>query len=556
MATTTSPQTRPSLVLAWLGHVWPALLIALGLSLAAWAAGYLADYYRGEDFLLYNLAETHSFAEAVRLFFLEHGRFFEAVWWLGEYKATGYQPGLHHFISLLLNIVAAAAGSLALYRSAVAFQNRWFASGFLLAVFLHPFTTNWALILSGDNSRISITLFFVAVLCFQNWLRGTFNMLWAALGWLCFALAALTYESVVFMFPAVVLILLFMDAPRLLAHRGALITLAIVFALTLLVPLGAVFVYQHFGIESHPALRGDGVLGGLLGRVFAAMLYTFELLASAGKTLHLLAQSFPLWPLALAAVLLLAAMAAVWFNRQAGGRKYFWLVAAAVWWLYVSVFTYAMAYLNGTLYVRFYAIMVYGLALLAAIIVVAAPWRWLRVATIGIVLAVSVLGVLEFTSLAAERNQTEQLPEFDYLSLLDVAPRVQSDTSFVLVDAYLGTSPHRSCTLALRMLYRDDSIGCVYISDQGVTIYAERGPGTLNSHEGGWIRNEKFIIVGMNADGERYIIPELTPASSVDIEWLDNTPIQTDYTAFQQGVDPIPTRMYLKLLERETKGDT
>src|SRR5690606_37403520 len=117
-----------------------------------------------------------------------------------------------------------------------------------------------------------------------------------------------------------------------------------------------------------------------------------------------------------------------------------------------------------------------------------------------------------------------------------VVPRVQSGTSFVLVDAYLGTSPYRSCALALRMLYHDDSIGCVYISDQAATIYAERGPGVLNSHEGGWIRNEKFVIVGVNADGERDIISELSPADSVDIKWLDKTPIQTDYTAFQQGV--------------------
>ncbi len=542
-----------SLSIIWLQHAWIGVAVTFAISLFLWVGGYLADFYSAEDFLLFNFAETHSFMDAIKAFFLEHGRFLEGVWWIGLYKVTGYEPAIQHFISLLLNIAVASLASFVLYRSSKSFQNAFFASGFLMAVFLNPFTVRWGLILSGDNSRISIMLFFGSIVFFQNWLLSGKRTTWAILGFLCFAVATFTYESIILMFPAVIFILMFMAGTELLHSRKAILTLAITQALTLLLPLIPLRIYEHFGITSHPALRGDGVLGNLFERLWGSLAYTLNLLYRSGRTVYLFADT-PSLPLMLAGSLLVIVVVLIFLNSSYSRKTTdnpIWLVFFAVWCIYVSVFTYAFAYPSGALYVRFFAFFVYGVALLAMLIFSLAKPLLLRFFSVLIVVAICVSGIIEFQRASyVVRHVLDNRPEFDYLSLLEIVPRVQPNTHFVLVDGYLGTDPYRSCALALRMLYRDTTIGCVFLSDEEEFIYAERGENTLNSYQGGWIRNEKFIVVGQNPDGSRFIIPELNPDSSVDIEWLDSTPIRTDYSAFFEDREPLPTRMFVKLVER------
>jgi hypothetical protein len=549
----------------WFAAIAPGLGVMLVFSLGAYWLGKLPDFYHGEDFYLFHFAETHTFREAVNLFFLENGRFFEAVYWTALYKALGYQPALQHLVSLILNLLATLAASFAVYRAwPRAFQRRGLITAFVLLVFFNPYTTKWALTLSGDNSRISIILFFLAVICVQQWVISKFKHGWFALGFFLFVISVFNYENVALLFPVAYLL-----SYPLVSRRGlkkSTKIMAGVFALvSVALPLLPILLYSGLNIVSHPALRGEGGLGNPVIRIVAAIkhmgLYFFN---SADPLTIYTEQPVLRWlPLfVLVTVIVFVSGLMVLIRRRAVDGKE-WLIAvsagdftvmlslyvASLWLIFLSVVPYAIAYQFSSPYVRFFAISIYGFAILLILGLALLQTKILRV-VIGVVTFLIVLsGLVEFNSYAQQLAELESSPRFDYLSIIEVVPRVEDETVFFMVDFIVGTDASRSCALPLQMLYDVKDLRCGFISSNLDYIQVERTEGVVATTEGGRFLKNNWILIGINEDGSKYIIPEIGPDDPYFIDWQSEEPIQTSYLRIASG-EILETSMYRKLVER------
>jgi hypothetical protein len=526
-----------------------AMLVFTGL---VYSLGLLADFYHGEDFLLFRYAETEGFFSAIRSFFSEYGRLFEAIYWVTLYKLTGYQPAWQHMMSLFLNILAASVGSFAIFRI---FANGSRSKDILLAIFLflffNPFTLNWSLIISGDNSRISLILFFLSLVFFQNWSMYGFKSIWAILGFLSFLLASLTYENVVLMFPAIVLLIFSMRKKEIMASRRSRSVLGLLTAASFMVPFIPILAYSFYGVTEHPVARGDGFLATLPWRVSEGVFQSFEYLTKAGEALASL-KNLSFIPLILILFLLVLAGYAVFSDRATRRSRHsnpglLFIFLSAVWLILISVLTYGLAYPNSQVYVRFFVVSMFGIALLFGL--AGSSLRFRGIVLLSLALTIGT-GLLEFQQRAKEINAAEFSQEFDYLSLLEVAPEIKGNSSFILVDGFLGTNALRSCSYALQMLYDKSDIRCLYVSHLEP---AERAvwDGEALVAEGGVARNGNYIILGIDGTNRRYVIPSLSPGDPVLVEWLQTNPIQTDFRRFIDSNAPLETGMIRKLLERQ-----
>jgi hypothetical protein len=316
------------------------------------------------------------------------------------------------------------------------------------------------------------------------------------------------------------------------------------------------------GIGSHPAFYGDGILVGLFERAVSALYYTGYFFTISGAGIYSLPVSWQIAPLIVLAITLGCAVFVLVSAQQNYSKRkqpksallernqMRLILAAALWLIIFGVLTYAIAYPGpGSRYARYFTVGTYGFAMLW-LLVASAKQRALQVVAIGVLAIAVVSGVREFGETATFTREGEPLSLVqDYLSLTDVVPAVLPGTTFYFVDNGFGPDPWRSCAVSLHMLYETTDLRCIYLTSTDEGLRATRTETDLISPQGGTIRNDYTIIIGVNEHGQKVIIPQIDPSSDLLIEWTSERPLQTNYSRILPATET--TGMVSKLQERE-----
>jgi hypothetical protein len=545
----------------WLRTISPTACSVVLFILAALYLNWFPKFFYGGDFYLFHHAEIYRPDEAIFQFFLENGRFFEGLYWIYLYKLIGYQPVVAHIFSLLLNFLGASLALIVLTKAMPkSAQTRPILLAFATSIFFFPHVMQWAHALPGDNSRISVIMFFTSVLFLQIWAQRQFRLPWLLISLVTFAAACFTYENIVLLFPAGILLSLPLISKEKVskARIGQLVLLGISSLFFVLLPFR---VYEYVGSFmqgfSHPVVASP-VMEEMPSRLLEAPFFVGNFFLNIESDLVTINKAGGrVLLLCLTAILILvgyrlarnASLPRLSPDDMSIQKDFVFIFLAGLWIVFMGLLPFAIGRPNLLPGVKFFSASVYGMSLiftLGLVLYAKSPIRYLFAA--GWILVVS-LGILEFGYISRLYAQVEFSPKNDQLSIATIAPNVKEGTSFIFVDNQLGDRAWDGCALALRMLYDKAGIRCLFLSTFDENYTGVRSEDGLFSTEGGLISDENWIIIGMTEDGERYVIPQLDKSDGVLITWLIDDPILTDYRRISET--PTSSQMFRRLAERK-----
>jgi hypothetical protein len=153
--------------------------------------------FDGDDWWVLSWPYWHHFPGSVLSYAKEFLRPVEGLYWIGMFEIFGFNSVAFHFSSLLL-----LAGSCVLMGACLsrAFPERRLlvALSVLFAFFL-PMIASLTYVIFTDNSRLSVLLFWVAVLAFQAWAGRSQSWVGLIPPILIYLVSFLTYESASFL---------------------------------------------------------------------------------------------------------------------------------------------------------------------------------------------------------------------------------------------------------------------------------------------------------------------------------------------------------------------
>lgn len=181
----TSPRTETDSFL-------PVILLMLAYSLVVTiTSGDIG--FEGDDWWIFSWPYWNSFPQSLFIYARESLRPLEGVYWITLFEIFGFNKVVFHFFSLSLLVCASTLMGACLLR---AFPGkRLFAISAMFMAFFIPTVSCLTFVVTTDNSRLSMALFWGAVLAFQRWVeRGT---RWSDLPapTLLYICAFLTYEA-------------------------------------------------------------------------------------------------------------------------------------------------------------------------------------------------------------------------------------------------------------------------------------------------------------------------------------------------------------------------
>lgn len=362
-----------------------------------------------------------------------------------------------------------------------------------------------------------------------------------------------SYENVSLLFPAL-LILAWPIAVEAKTRPSKLVFLglAVLSLAMLFLPL---FLYSYIsdnfpGSVAHPAAGRSlgGLLTNLVGRSFT-MVFDF------GQSGFFIDNLLVVWLLRIAifAVLVLA----VWllFKARSGelsigrgdqSRTYF-LVLAALWFFFAGWVPYAMAGygVDG----RVFSSAVFGIFPMLLLSFHLFPGITIRRICLVLVALFAGLGLGELSSRSYQINAAEPVHNELYRGLKEIIPFVKPRTVFVFIDYPMSNS---GCGPSLGMLYDQVNITCAFFSSSISEYWAIRYETEINANRGGFLRNENWILIGVDGTNHPYIVDELTPENDLGllIFWDVPKPIRTDYTKITSE-GGLPSMFYKHLLLRQ-----
>lgn len=521
-------------------------------------AGRVQDFFRGEAFYEFHWTETEPFLEALIRHYEENGRFFSWVYTEGLYEVLGYQPKVFHLLAILLNFFSVVLAAVFVFRVwPKTFYKPWWVVLFGLLAFFFPYSTNWFVFFASDHYYQAILIFFLSVYLAQEWALRGLKPIYLVLSVVTFLVALFTYEHVAFVYP-VALALAYPLIPAQRRTRRLTLSLAGLGAASMLVVLVPLVMYQRLqeklaGEFVHPAFAYGFTVEQIPQRVIQSITALFGYLYNSGHSLATLQWAGPytfVFFVGLAAWLgwrLWSKSTAVASDDLLRLRL---LWGSALFLLVFGVFPYAAW---GGLVIphsRFYAVPLYGLVILLLLALALARRKVAQLALVAVSLAILAAGLYEYEYVSREYLEWEFRPTENYLSVVDIVPRVEPGTAFIFIDNHIGNNSWNGCALALRVLYDVQGLRCAHLSTTDPAYWAVRDAGGFTAYEGGRFNDENWILVGGAADGSHYIIDTLTPQHAVIMDWQSQEPLYTDFTRVHTEDGPPNSDMYFHLLKR------
>jgi hypothetical protein len=534
----------------------PASIIIAAIVLA-YFSGNFPEYFTGEDFFIFHWAETHNYGEALINWYLVNGRPIDAIYWISEYWIVGYQPAILHMISYGMSLLCIITGAYAIFRVwPHKYRDNFTIPIFILTAFFFPHAVNWSYQLASDHVYLGLTLYFLAVIFAQRWAISGFQTRWLALSVVVFILAILTYENVSFLFPIAIVLSLPLAKFKSSRQRKQITRLSILVSVSsLLLIILPLIIYNQLAATvpefAHPAFRGQNILDNVPQRltssavVLIKFLYNFTSGLSLAPAKNLIAVQlfsaiFWVGLIAFPSIFLLQKIRLS--KPDTEGWKATALVASGISYIILGLLPYTL-WGGGNVEnpnVRFFSLPVFGVTILALLAINFAA-KFGRTIALSFCILVTLAGLFEFSLLAKAWVPREHDPIFNFPALLDVVPRVKEGTAFLFIDGPIGGSPWLGCELALRMLYATRDLRCGYLSSSNADFQAIRSNGVIQTSEGSpgsavaqvrpglTLDENNLILIGLDENGERFVVPEISPDSILLIDWQSIDPLQTNF---------------------------
>ncbi len=450
--------------------------------------------FEGDDWWVLSTAYWNAFPQSIIVYAKSFLRPVEGAYYMTLFELFGFNRIPFHLISLLLLAGSAILMGLSLITAFPERRNFVFiAVGF---AFFIPTVSCLTYVLCTDNSRLSMTLFWGAVLSFQKWRGARKGIPYLLLGSLLYISAFLTYEASSFLIFAIPLLVwpIHKSAPDGVSDRsffmrmisailicfGAAVAVRLLFLSGgavgqrhLIPPLGLLFGYLAlipiYLIEPFKWLNYD--FRDLSVALFVFVVFIFGILylirfrpKTGSLTISLEDTNY--YILFLGFIILILGMAPYQLAGYGGQEPKISETAMTKLGL---IDHGGMAWFNFNWSSRIYSSASYGIAILLAL--TATGWKSKRMQLIGGIAAAMILAVYanfhsglssDWRVAADQRNKIVK-------SLLSVVPEVKSNSNFVFLnlESFYGRAPvfrgWAGLRELVRMLYHDPSIGAWYL---------------------------------------------------------------------------------------------
>jgi hypothetical protein len=200
---------------------------------------------------------------------------------------------------------------------------------------------------------------------------------------------------------------------------------------------------------------------------------------------------------------------------------------------------------------RVYSSAIFGVFPLLLMAYETAKSRLTRIVAIILIVLFAGFGLFEMMNRSLAVNQGEIAHNTFYRGLKDVVPYVKPHTVFVFIDYPLSNS---GCGPSLEILYDQEDLNCAFFSSTDYEYRAVRHATEIEANRGGFLRNQNWILIGVDENNVPYIVPELNPGDyDLIITWESADPIQTDYTKIVTENLPPASQFYRNLLQRQAQ---
>lgn len=556
--------------------VFPLVATATGIALLillAALSGAIQGHFRGEEFAVIHHANSFDHFTAWQNYVYEVGRPVAVAYWIYSYEIIGYVPLVSHSLSFLLVLLGAVTAAMVFSRA----MPRIGARKFIAPVLVIPFFFNWvsmdrAFTLSGDQSHLSMLLFFLSGLSLQQWAmqkkwtsqkgngrQKILPILWLFGSFILFALSLLAYEAPSFVFPALVLLAWPLVKSRTNEDRGRakrnFIALGITGLLFVLIPY---FVYSVF-TPYRSYLLDDFSLNFFLSAINGF----FKLLLDFGNWLE---SPWPYLGVAvLGSVLAIGGALAVFAWREPkaldlGPRdreKIVCVYLGCILLILGGILPFALVGYSGS--PRVYHTVALGLPpiMLMSLGLTRSAWKnsanlvwqkWTSAASVALISMTLLLGFVVFKDQSDFLTQSEFSENSYFLDMKEIVPAVKPGTIFIFIDQVFSNS---GCGPAFNMLYDQLDLRCASFSPVITEFRAIRFTEEIIANRGGRLGTENWIIILTDENGKPQIVPELRYGDyDLIITWYSFEPIKTDYRRIISDPGP-PSDFYLYLLERQ-----
>jgi hypothetical protein len=149
--------------------------------------------FEGDDWWIFSWGYWYPFPESVLIYAREALRPVEGLYWLTLFHWFGFNKVVFHFCSLML--LAGGASIMGLCLSKAFPDRRTFTTLAVFFAFFMPVVSCLTPVMTTDNSRLSVLLFWCAVLLFQRWAERSASPSGLGLPLIVYLISFLTYEA-------------------------------------------------------------------------------------------------------------------------------------------------------------------------------------------------------------------------------------------------------------------------------------------------------------------------------------------------------------------------
>jgi hypothetical protein len=157
--------------------------------------------FEGDDWWIFSWPFTFGFPKSLWVYAKESLRPVEGMYWIGLYELAGLNKPIFHLFSQLLLAGAAVLMGACLHKAFP--ERRLLVTVAALLAFFLPTVSCLTYVVTTDNSRLSLLLFWLAVLKFQDWADGSLSWRGLAKPVAIYLAAFMTYEAPTFLIFAV-----------------------------------------------------------------------------------------------------------------------------------------------------------------------------------------------------------------------------------------------------------------------------------------------------------------------------------------------------------------
>lgn len=480
--------------------------------------------FEGDDWWIFSWGYWYPFPESVLIYARQALRPVEGMYWLTLFHLFGFNKVVFHFCSLML--LAGGASIMGLCLSKAFPHRQTFTISAVFFAFFMPVVSCLTPVMTTDNSRLSVLLFWCAVLLFQRWAERSACLWGLFLPFIVYLISFLTYEAaslLIFVVPFLVIpvyqrlhggelnhaFLLRLGAGICAAfaaalslrflllsggavgHRSLLPPWELIWSYVALLPFYLAAPFSSITVEVRAL-----VLGGVVAVAAAIVLLRAAPRSTESVGTTYWGEKGWIYPALLGSAIVFLGMLPYQMAGYGSVTPKLVDTALAKWGMLPHGYE---AWFNFNWSSRIYCSAAFGIAILAALLVEGGKIGRYPAAARSVAIAAIGLMAVFHAGLITDWQEASRIRNELCRSLVAEVPGVKSGTNLVLVDfdsAYKRAVVFRGwigLTQFVRMLYKDPELGAWYVFP-----YAWKWPNEVRQQA--FISAKGFVSRGLKMD--------------------------------------------------------